>query len=145
MDAGGSQDAQAAADTATGTDSPADAPTQDAGVVPLINGCSADKYMDMSKGTETDRMVMINMSGAFDMPCMTIAAGQSVMFMWDLATYPIAPGVAPSHTGDPTGTTPNVIAMRSTGMVYTVMFPSAGFYPFYVPGHDMLAGTIQVL
>ena len=57
-------------------------------------------YMDMSKGTDSDRMIMMNQAGAFDMPCMTIVAGQSVMFMWDLAMDPISPGVAPSHAGD---------------------------------------------
>ena len=88
---------------------------------------------------------MMQNNGTFDFPCMTILAGQSIMFMWKFTSYPLAPGLAPSHSSDPAGSTPTPIQMHNSGTVYTVMFPSAGFYPYYVTGHDAtLLGTIQV-
>lgn len=155
-------DAGSTPDTATVTDSgsaadvtadvaAADVPEVDAGAadtgssIPVMNACTPDAYMDMSTGTASDRMIMLNAAHQFDMPCMTINAHQAVMFMWALSTYPIAPGLAPSHMSDTAGTDPSPIQMRSTGSVYTVTFPTAGFYPFYVTGHDAtLLGVIQV-
>jgi hypothetical protein len=139
-DGGGSQD------VATPTDAGATEDVAAEAGVPVINACTSDVYMDMSTGSASDRMIMMTSSGQFDMPCMTIAAGQSVMFMWNLTTYPIAPGVAPSHMSDPAGSAPNPIQMHASGSVYTVPFATAGFYPFYVPGHDAdgLMGVIQV-
>jgi hypothetical protein len=146
---GGGKDAQPGGDAGgTTADAAGDVLSGgEGGAVPAINSCSAGMYMDMSTGSDSKRMIMMNQSGGgFDMPCMTIAAGQSVMFMWDLATYPIAPGVAPSHAGDPSGTSPNPIQAHNSGSVYTVAFPNAGLFPFYVPGQDTkgLLGVIQV-
>lgn len=139
----------AASDSGNGatTDAMTDAAANgDAYVAEIINGCTGGKYMDMSTGSDSNRMIMMMQSGGFDMPCMTIAAGQSVMFMWDFTQYAISPGVAPSHSGDPAGTMPNPIQLHSTGSTYMVQFPTAGFYPFYVAGHDTsgLLGVIQV-
>lgn len=142
-------DGGTASDSGSGatTDAMSDAAANgDVYVAEVINGCTGGKYMDMSTGSDSNRMIMMTQANMFDMPCMTIAAGQGAMFMWDFTQYAISPGVAPSHSGDPTGTMPNPIQMHATGMSYTVQFPTAGFYPFYVPGHDTsgLLGVIQV-
>ena len=134
-------------DVVTSTDSASDdASSNDADTTPVINACTSDVYMDMSTGTAGDRMIMLNGAHQFDMPCMTINAGQAVMFMWAFSSYPIAPGVAPSHASDPPGASPSPIQPHMSGSVYTVTFPTAGFYPFYVVGHDAsgLMGVIQV-
>ena len=70
-----------------------------------MNGCKTAGYLDETKGTANDRMIMIA-GGKFDYPCMTIKTGQSVMLMWNFATYPLAPGLAPDHASDPAGTDP---------------------------------------
>lgn len=47
---------------------------------------------------------------------------------------------------DPADAMSPPIQMHNTGKIYTVTFPNAGFYPFYVPMHDAkMLGTIQVL
>jgi hypothetical protein len=54
--------------------------------------------------------------------------------------------LAPSHSSDPSGTTPNPIQAHSSGSMYSVAFPNAGLYPFYVSGQDTkgLLGVVQV-
>jgi hypothetical protein len=106
-----------------------------------MNGCTT--YQDITTGPSVDRMIMVD-SGKFDVPCMTILAGQMVDFMWNFAMYPLAPGLAPEHMGDTAGTTPSPIMSTTTGMDVKFTFPSAGLYPFYVPGFPGMDGTIQV-
>jgi plastocyanin len=108
-----------------------------------MNGCSTAKYLDVTTGTANDRMIMIS-GGKFDYPCMTILKGQSVMFMWDLATYPLEPGVSPSHPTDPAGTTPSPITEKTSGSIATIKFPTAGMYPYYVKGHTTMSGVVEV-
>lgn len=121
-----------------------EASATDAASAPAMNGCTAESFVDMSAGTATDRMIMPTRSGGLDMPCMTISAGQGVMFMWTFSSAPLSPGLAPGHESDPAGSTPNPIQMHSTGTTYTVPFPTPGSYPFYVPGRAMMLGVIQV-
>ena len=106
-----------------------------------MNGCS--KFLDLTKGTANDRMIMIS-GTKFDYPCMTISAGQSVMFMWNLATYPLEPGLAPAHENDPAGATPSPITEKTSGAIATIKFPTGGMYPYYVKGHPTLTGVVEV-
>lgn len=131
--------APAAADAGTSEDSGGDTAITTDG----MNGCKTTGYLDETAGTANDRMIMIA-GGKFDYPCMTIKAGQSVMLMWNFATYPLAPGLAPDHANDPAGTDPTPIMMHSTGSLATPAFPTAGMYPFYVTGHAGMSGVIQV-
>lgn len=111
----------------------------------VMNDCTVDAFADLTTATDNDRMIMVKSNGTFDYPCMTILAEQSIIFMWKFSSYPLAPGVAPSHTSDPAGATDTPIEMHSTGNVYSVQFPSAGEYPYYVTGHDAkMLGVIQV-
>jgi len=81
----------------------------------------------------------------FDHPCMTISAGQAVMFMWDFSMHPLVAGVAPGHTG--TGTEPSPIVSQTTGELYEPAFPAAGDYPFHcgTHGHGGMYGVVRVL
>ncbi len=108
-----------------------------------MNGCKATAYMDVTTGTANDRMIMIS-GGKFDYPCMTILAGQSVMFMWDLATYPLEPGLSPDHTADPAGAASTPITEKKSGSIATIKFPTAGMYPYYAKGHATMTGVIEV-
>jgi hypothetical protein len=108
-----------------------------------MNGCASSDYVDASTGSGNDRMIMVN-SGKFDKPCMIIATGQSVMFMWDFSTYPLAPGLSPTHSMDTPGTTPTPITAQSSGQSTTTAFPNAGFYPFYVGNSTDMTGVVQV-
>ena len=140
-----SDDAGAGADSAVAADMANAASPDLASAILVMNGCTADQYVDQTAGTASDRMIMVTNGGQFDNPCMTILAHQGVEFMWKFSSYPIAPGVAPSHKGDPAGASPSPIMMHNTGSLYTVSFHSPGFYPFYVPMHDdVMLGVIQV-
>jgi plastocyanin len=127
----------------TGTDTGASA---DAGGVPALHGCAEADFIDLRAGTPDDRMIMVPTGTLmFDFPCITISAGQAVMFMWDFALHPLAPGVAPGRTG--TGTEPSPIVAQSTGMLYEPVFPTAGDYPFYCTLHHAgaMVGVVRVL
>src|SRR6185369_6086125 len=68
----------------------ADAGPPDTGVAPALHGCAESDFVDVRSGTQDDRMIMVlNGTTTFDYPCMTISAGQSVMFMWDFAVHPL--------------------------------------------------------
>lgn len=108
-----------------------------------MNGCGAADYMDMTMGTDQDRMIMAQ-GTMFDMPCMTILAGQSVMFMWDFSKDPLEPGNAPEHATDPPGDSPNPITEQTSGATTSVKFPKAGMFPFHVKGQPMMTGVIHV-
>jgi plastocyanin len=81
----------------------------------------------------------------FDFPCMTIRAGQDVMFMWDFADHPLRSGIAPGETG--VGTEPSPIEPQDTGSLYTETFSTPGFYPYFCEAHSDLAmfGVIRVV
>lgn len=130
------------------TDAPAQTPDSghaDAGPVAL-HGCGDADFVDRSEGTEDSRMIMVPRGTTrFDFPCMTIRAGQAVMFMWDFASHPLAPGVAPGRTGS--GTEPSPIEARTSGTLYTPTFATPGDYPFHCTFHhesDMV-GVVRVL
>jgi hypothetical protein len=120
-----------------------DAAVDGSGHAGSMNGCASSDYVDASTGSSDGRMIMVS-SGKFDKPCMIIATGQSVMFMWDFSMYPLAPGLSPTHSTDMPGTTPTPIMAQSTGQSTTTAFPSAGFYPFYVSNSTGMAGVVEV-
>ena len=106
---------------------------------------AAADYVDQTMGTSNDRMIMTRGStNTFDYPCMTIRAGQSVMFMWTFSRHPLAPGVAPGASGTAPDMTP--ILPHNTGTLYTVRFPTTGIYPFYCTAHpDAMKGAVMVV
>jgi plastocyanin len=125
-------------------DAPAAADAPAAGAA--THDCEEDDFVDRTGGDDESRMIMVP-SGTtqFDYPCMTVRAGQSVMFMWRFDAHPLAPGIAPGHPGD--GTEPSPIEARATGALYTVPFPTAGEYPFYCSTHfdSGMLGVVRVL
>lgn len=136
-DSGGGNDAAVEVDSAAEVDS---------GPV-ATHDCGDADFIDQTAGTADDRMIMVPRgTTTFDFPCMTIRAGQSVMFMWDFTMHPLAAGgVAPGHPG--TGTTPSPIEARTSGVVYDVAFPSPGDYPFYCETHHHsgMVGVVRVV
>ena len=144
---GGSPDPQPDAGD-PGTDSgtaPDSGSTGDAGLRAL-HGCGEADFLDRTAGTDDSRMIMVPRGTTrFDYPCMTIRAGQSVMFMWDFASHPLAPGVAPGQSG--TGTEPTPIPVQTTGELTTIAFPTAGDYPYYCSAHHAagMVGVVRVL
>ncbi len=146
-----------AADAATAVDSsmPIDTgtPTADAGQ-PLDEGvslaalhdCRESDFVDLTAEPTDERMIMVPRGTfMFDKPCMTIRAGQSVMFMWDFTTHPLVGGVAPGHPG--AGTEPNPIVSQSSGALYDQAFAAAGDYPFYcgMHFHSGMMGVVRVV
>jgi plastocyanin len=110
-----------------------------------MHGCAESNFVDQTAGTNNDRMIMTRgTTSAFDYPCMTIRAGQSVIFMWAFSRHPLAPGLAPGETGTPSEMSP--IAAHNTGSVYTVRFPSAGVFPFFCSVHPgTMKGVVRVV
>lgn len=127
-----------------GTD--AGSPGTDAGGPVVVHDCADADFVDLSAGAPDDRMIMVPRGTfTFDTPCITVSAGQVVMFMWDFSVHPLAPGVAPGHPG--TGTEPSPIAAQTTGVLYEPAFPSAGDYPFYCATHyhSGMYGVVRVV
>lgn len=126
-----------------GTDAPAEI---DGGGAVVTHGCGDSDFVDLTGGTPDDRMIMVPRgTRTLDQPCITISAGQAVMFMWDFAMHPLQPGVAPGHPG--TGTEPSPIVAQTSGALYEATFPAAGDYPFYcgVDYHSGMYGVVRVV
>lgn len=146
-------DATAATDAATAAETATDAPlsdsaAQDTGVtapIPVLNDCTEADYVDRSGDAQTERTVVPVGSTGYDPRCLTIRAGQSVVFSMDFTAHPLSPGVP--HGSSAGATTPTPITAQTTGTMHTVTFSSPGFYPFFCirHGHVGMAGTVQVL
>jgi hypothetical protein len=133
------------ADAGSQTDAAREA---DAGTGSALHGCSEASFVDRTAGADDDRMIMIPRGTmTLDLPCMTIRAGQSAMFMWDFAMFPLSAGVAPGHQSEGTGTAPSPIQTQSSGSVYSVAFPTQGTYPFYttLPTPPSIYGVVRVV
>lgn len=144
-DAMSTPDVTATPDAPSAPDATADGSATDVPAVPVLHGCTAAMYVDQTGGTANDRMIMTQgTSNAFDYPCMTIRAGQGVMFMWAFSRHPLAPGLAPGEAGMAPDMTP--ITPFNTGSVHTITFRTPGLYPFYCTAHpSTMKGVIQVL
>lgn len=131
-------------DTGTpGTDAP---PELDSGTIVATHECTGSDFVDLTGGTPGERMIMVPRgTSMFDQPCITISAGQAVMFMWDFTMHPLEPGVAPGHPG--TGDEPNPIVAQTTGVLYEQTFPTVGDYPFYCGTHyhSGMYGVVRVV
>ena len=131
-----------------GTDAPAtaDAPAEnDAGSM-ATHGCEEADFVDRRSGSPSSRMIMVPRGTfSFDFPCMTISAGQAVMFMWDFSLHPLAPGVAPGLPG--TGTEPSPIVAQTSGALYEPTFTTPGDYPFHCATHfgSGMVGVVRVV
>lgn len=126
-----------------GTDVPAE---DDAGGLVTTHGCGEADFVDLSAGAADERMIMVPRGTfTFDNPCITISAGQAVMFMWDFGMHPLQPGVAPGHPG--MGAEPSPIVAQTTGALYEVTFAAAGDYPFYCGTHyhSGMYGVVRVV
>jgi plastocyanin len=144
-DAGGAGDTGAADTGGAGDTGAADTGAMaDSGPGPL-NGCAETAFIDLRAGGPDSRMIMVPRgTNTFDMPCITISAGQAVEFMWDFALHPLAAGPVPGTTG---GAASTPIQPQTTGALYTVTFPDAGDYPFYCATHYAtgMAGVVRVV
>ncbi|MBX7191951.1 MAG: hypothetical protein K1X94_07835 [Sandaracinaceae bacterium] len=142
-DASVGRDAPSAPDAPSATD--AASSSDDTGAVAALHGCEEGDFQDLRSGPPDSRMVMVPRGTlTFDNPCITISVGQSVMFMWDFAAHPLAPGVAPGMSG--TGTEPSPIEPQSSGALYEPAFPAPGVYPYYCTLHHAsgMVGVVRV-
>ena len=119
----------------------------DAGeTIPLFHQCTPEMFADRSA---PDAERTITFGGAttifsYSVPCMTIAAGQTVRFEGSFLGHPLAPGISPT---DLTAGSPNSpIPQLSEGMMTDVTFPTAGTYPFFCQMHFLtgMTGVIHV-
>ena len=103
--------------------------------------CAESAFIDLTAAPANDRMIMVQRGTlTFDNPCITIRAGQAVMFMWDFTAHPLAPG----NPGGPADASP--IAAQTTGSLYTPTFPAAGDFPYYCTRHPgPMRGIVRVV
>jgi plastocyanin len=133
---GGGGDSGAVVDSGAEADAPSSGPA--------THDCEEADFVDLTAGDADSRMIMVpSGTSTFDQPCITIRAGQSVMFMWDFAAHPLEAGVAPGHPGESTEPTP--IEPQTTGSLYTVAFPTAGDYAYYCTVHFHSTGMYGVV
>lgn len=148
-DQGAAVDAPAADQDAAAADAPVasqDAPTADgAAAIPMLNDCTAMDYTDHGAGPDADRVVRPRGTTGYTPRCLIVRAGQTVTFEMDFTAHPLVPGIPHGPTAG--AASPNVIAMQSSGTMYAVAFPSAGYYPFYCGrhGHVGMAGVVRVV
>lgn len=109
-----------------------------------LHDCADDRFVDRG-AADSDRMIVATGDNRYAPPCMMIRAGQSVTFMSNFASHPLAPGVAPRQSG--VGTMPSPIQMQPEGTTYSVRFPSPGDYPFYCVYHagGGMYGVVRVM
>jgi len=111
-----------------------------------FNGCSDSNFVDRTAAT-ADRTVAFGTGAAafaYTPKCITVAAGQTVTFMGDLAVHPLAPGTSPAAMD--AGTAGNPIARTNTGTMARVTFASAGTYPYFCEFHYAggMVGAVRV-
>jgi plastocyanin len=106
-----------------------------------LNGCSAGKYANRENGGQGNRTIGVTTQGGnnvYDVPCMSIKKGQSVVWNMTpstLAAHPLAP-----FGGD----TPTPITVTNTGTQITFAFPNAGVYGFHSQLDATMLGAIEV-
>ncbi len=124
--------------SACGDDTPASTPG--------FNGCGDADFVDRT-AAGADRTVAFGSGAnpfAYAPKCITVAAGQAVTFMGDLAVHPLSPGTSPAATT--AGTAGNPIARTGTGNMVRVTFASAGTYPYFCELHYAggMVGVVRV-
>jgi plastocyanin len=138
----GGSDSGTDASTAVDAQAAVDAPMAST----ALHGCDEADFVDRTTGPADSRMIMVPRgTNTFDFPCMTIRAGQAVMFMWSFGPHPLAPGVAPGETGE--GTEPSPIEPQTMGALYEPVFETPGTYPFYCTSHAAggMVGVVRVI
>lgn len=83
---------------------------------------------------------------AYSPSCLEITVGDTVRWTGNFEEHPLSPGRAPSRPEDPMGSPNNPIVYTDSGNLATVVFPSAGDYPYYCTSHDYLGmfGVVRV-
>ncbi len=99
-----------------------------------LNGCGTANFVDRTASTALRTVSFGGTSGfAYSPKCITIAAGQQVMFSGDFTTHPLRPGVGGNATA---GSANNPIVATGTGNTASFTFPAAGSYPYNCLLHD---------
>ncbi|HNN92117.1 MAG TPA: plastocyanin/azurin family copper-binding protein [Pseudomonadota bacterium] len=99
----------------------------------VYNGCNTADFVDRT-ATTAIRTVSFGVGGfTYSPKCITIAAGQQVMFSGTFASHPLRPGVGSMATA---GSPNNPIMATSTGTTASFTFPTAGMYPYNCQLHD---------
>jgi plastocyanin len=137
-------DSSAAVEDAKVADSGHDAAVDaSAAVIPTLNGCTPEMYVDNSASSATRTVVFGGSTGlAYAPKCMIIAAGQKVTFNGSFTAHPLAKG----NSADPNaGSADSPIVDVSSGDSKEITFPTAGTYPYYCTVHKPnMAGSIHV-
>lgn len=99
----------------------------------VYNGCNTADFVDRT-ATTAIRTVTFGVGGfTYSPKCITIAAGQQVMFSGTFTSHPLRPGVGATATA---GSPNNPIMATSTGTTASFTFPTAGMYPYNCQLHD---------
>lgn len=125
--------ATASQDLSTGTGGQDLASAADMAGPTVYNGCNTADFIDRTASAAI-RTVTFGVGGfTYSPKCITIAAGQQVMFSGTFASHPLRPGVGATATA---GSPNNPIMATSAGTTASFTFPTAGMYPYNCQFHD---------
>lgn len=102
-----------------------------------LNGCTEAMFVDRT-AAGAERVIGFGgarTSGPFTYAprCLTVAAGQTVVFEGSFNAHPLSPGTAPGALT--AGSPNNPIPRMATTSALMVMFPAAGNYPYFCEVH----------
>ena len=106
-----------------------------------VNGCTYSEALDRTAPANFRTIVFV--FPYYSPACMRIAAGQTAIFQGDFATYPLVGGTIVAMTKMPDPASP--IPSTSSGTSLSVMFPSAGVFPYYCDTYGAMYGMYGVV
>jgi plastocyanin len=106
-----------------------------------VNGCTYADALDRTAPANFRTIVFV--FPYYSPACMRIAAGQTAIFQGDFATHPLVGGTIVAMTKMPDPASP--IPPTSSGTSLSVMFPSAGVFPYYCDMHGAMYGMYGVV
>lgn len=109
----------------------------------VFNNCNAADFVDRTGITATRTVTFGTTGNTYSPKCITIAAGQSVMFSGNFGGHPLRPGVGANATA---GSANNPITATGSGTTASFTFPTAGSYPYNCQFHDAggMNGVVKV-
>lgn len=109
----------------------------------VFNGCNTADFVDRTAAGAIRTVTFGTAGNTYSPKCITIAAGQSVMFSGMFGSHPLRPGVGANATA---GSPNNPITVTSAGATASFTFPTAGTYPYNCQFHDAggMNGVVKV-
>lgn len=119
-------------DTATPSDSAANASGDAAADVVVFNGCTASDYLDLSAATATRT---VTVGATYSPRCITVKVGQQVVFKGDLKNHAMATDEADGPFA----------GYATVGDEAFVNFPRDGYFPYFDENNKASTGVVRAV